>query len=416
MLVAKLGAKCARCAAASVGLALGLGAGIPGAHAAGILDAPCTTPGQKLIVTDYQGAAIASNGRGHGMAAFVRGKDAAAVDTDYLMLVWSKDSGKGDGGISFYNWDTRHRPGAHRHCGSSSPTPSSARRTARRSPRCSPTTGGPGCCRPPTASRSTTWTASRHPCWSRINWSRAPPTPTTAAAPSGFWRSRPLHLRGAGGRGSEDLQVHRPGRPHQDRLAEHLQHQLLRPSGQPGLGAGQSHRRRRGAGQLRRDRRGHQQPRRPGQQADLQARHQPADPQRLWLDAQRQHPLRRHQAARQQPAVGPGDLRARSRRAGPCSRGRRSPASARPGSYVATQDDYAFVGLSSCVHKVKRDTKGTTSASDDSWAKVSPPPPGVCRRRPPGRSGSSAPTVDFPTPMRQRASSSATTTTPRPAA
>ena len=57
MLVAKLGAKCARCAAASVGLALGLGAGIPGAHAAGILDAPCTTLGQKLIVTDYQGAA-----------------------------------------------------------------------------------------------------------------------------------------------------------------------------------------------------------------------------------------------------------------------------------------------------------------------------------------------------------------------
>ena len=104
MLVAKLGAKCARCAAASVGLALGLGAGIPGAHTAGILDAPCTTLGQKLIVTDYQGAAIASNGRGHGMAAFVRGKDAAAVDTDYLMLVWSKDSGKGDGGISFFNW------------------------------------------------------------------------------------------------------------------------------------------------------------------------------------------------------------------------------------------------------------------------------------------------------------------------
>ena len=71
MLVAKLGARCARCAAASMGLALGLGAGIPGAHAAGILDAPCTTLGQKLIVTDYQGAAIASNGRGHGMAAFV---------------------------------------------------------------------------------------------------------------------------------------------------------------------------------------------------------------------------------------------------------------------------------------------------------------------------------------------------------
>ena len=63
MLVAKLGAMCARGVAASVGLALGLGAGMPAAHAAGILDAPCT-PGQKLIVKDYQGAAIASNGRG----------------------------------------------------------------------------------------------------------------------------------------------------------------------------------------------------------------------------------------------------------------------------------------------------------------------------------------------------------------
>ena len=86
MLVAKVGAICARGVAAIVGLALGLGAGMPAAHAAGILDAPCT-PGQKLIVKDYQGATIASNGRGHGMAAFVRGKDAAAVDTDYLMLV-----------------------------------------------------------------------------------------------------------------------------------------------------------------------------------------------------------------------------------------------------------------------------------------------------------------------------------------
>ena len=38
------------------------------------------------------------------MAAFVRGKNAANIDSDYLMLVWSMDSGKGDGGISFWNW------------------------------------------------------------------------------------------------------------------------------------------------------------------------------------------------------------------------------------------------------------------------------------------------------------------------
>ena len=103
MLVAKVGAICARGVAAIVGLALGLGAGMPAAHAAGILDAPCK-PGQKLIVKDYQGATIASNGR--GMAAFARGKDAAAVNTDYLMLVWSKNSGRSEGGITFYNWGT----------------------------------------------------------------------------------------------------------------------------------------------------------------------------------------------------------------------------------------------------------------------------------------------------------------------
>lgn len=81
-------------------LAVLLGVSAP-AGAAGILDASCSTPGQKHIVTDFQG----SSGRGHGMAAFVRGKDGSGADTDYMMLVWSKDSGKGEGGISFYDWD-----------------------------------------------------------------------------------------------------------------------------------------------------------------------------------------------------------------------------------------------------------------------------------------------------------------------
>ena len=84
------------------GSAVGLGStGSMGAQ--GILDAVCT-PGQKVIVTDYQGPGT-TNGRGHDMAAFVRGKNAAGVDTDYMMLVWSMDSGKGQGGISFWNWD-----------------------------------------------------------------------------------------------------------------------------------------------------------------------------------------------------------------------------------------------------------------------------------------------------------------------
>ena len=44
-------------------------------------------------------------GRGHAMAAFVRGRNAAGADSDYMMLVWSTDGGKGEGGISFYDWD-----------------------------------------------------------------------------------------------------------------------------------------------------------------------------------------------------------------------------------------------------------------------------------------------------------------------
>lgn len=90
---------------AAVGAALWLGIAAPTVQAQGLLDAACT-PGQKVIVTDYQGAPSSTNGRGHDMAAFVRGKDGGGIDRDYLMLVWSKDSGQGAGGISFYNWDT----------------------------------------------------------------------------------------------------------------------------------------------------------------------------------------------------------------------------------------------------------------------------------------------------------------------
>lgn len=74
------------------------------APAEGLLDAACA-PGQKLIVRDYKDHPANRTARGHDMAAFVRGKNGAGVDSDHLMLVWSQDSGKGDGGISFYNWD-----------------------------------------------------------------------------------------------------------------------------------------------------------------------------------------------------------------------------------------------------------------------------------------------------------------------
>lgn len=89
---------------AATGVTLWLWVTVPALHAQGLLDASCT-PGQKVIVTDYQGVPNPTNGRGHDMAAFVRGRDAGGIDRDHLMLVWSKDSGRGDGGISFYNWD-----------------------------------------------------------------------------------------------------------------------------------------------------------------------------------------------------------------------------------------------------------------------------------------------------------------------
>ena len=77
----------------------------PQAHAQGLLDAACTV-GSKFPIVDYQDYPTNSVGRGHNMAAFLRGKDASNADKDYMMLVWSRDSGKGEGGISFWNWDT----------------------------------------------------------------------------------------------------------------------------------------------------------------------------------------------------------------------------------------------------------------------------------------------------------------------
>ena len=75
------------------------------ANGAGILDAPCAPLGSKYILSDYKNAPPTRSARGHDMAAFVRGKNAPTMQTsDYMMLVWSMDSGKGDGGISFWNW------------------------------------------------------------------------------------------------------------------------------------------------------------------------------------------------------------------------------------------------------------------------------------------------------------------------
>src|SRR3954470_301233 len=76
---------------------------VPRASAQGQLDASCPV-GARFTIKDYK-TLPSTDGRGHNMAGFVRGKDAAGVDRDYMMLVWSRDSGKGDGGISFWSWD-----------------------------------------------------------------------------------------------------------------------------------------------------------------------------------------------------------------------------------------------------------------------------------------------------------------------
>jgi hypothetical protein len=101
-------------------------------HGEGILNASCT-PGSRFVIKDYKDYPANRIGRGHDMAAFLRGKNASGIDQNYMMLVWTMDSGKGDGGISFWNceqpsaWSMptlrRHFP--HRIC---------ARHTARRSP------------------------------------------------------------------------------------------------------------------------------------------------------------------------------------------------------------------------------------------------------------------------------------------
>src|SRR4051794_41757361 len=78
--------------------------GRAGARAGGILDAACT-PGSKFIIKDYADKPANTQPRGHDMAAFVKAKNAAGVDTEDMFLVWSVDSGKPGGRFGFWSWD-----------------------------------------------------------------------------------------------------------------------------------------------------------------------------------------------------------------------------------------------------------------------------------------------------------------------
>jgi hypothetical protein len=69
-----------------------------------LLNASCTL-GDKVVIKDFKDYPANTIGRGHAMAGFLTGKNNLGVDRNYMMLVWSRDSGRDDGGISFWNWD-----------------------------------------------------------------------------------------------------------------------------------------------------------------------------------------------------------------------------------------------------------------------------------------------------------------------
>ncbi len=320
--------RCARSLSLGAALALGVAALSP-AGAAGILDAACGSLDQKQMVTDYKGAPGPTSGRGHGVAAFVRGKDAAQVDTDYLMLVWSKDSGQGDGGISFWNWNSPSSwadpPKLKFKLTDPKLREAHSTPVTNMFPANSPTTVRRTwvAAAPPTVSPSTIWTSDRG---TRAGQERrGPPArrpPTTAAAPSGSspWRL-PTSTWPRPARGSRSTSS--PTRPMPASSSCRIPTQkLVRSPREPGVGARQPHRGRCRAGQLRRHHRGHQQPGRAGDPEAVQSPIEPAHPQRLWLDAQRQHPLRRGQAAGQSggradhPRARPGNLAAQGQEGG----------------------------------------------------------------------------------------------------
>ena len=92
----------ARAAAALLATALG-GVMPTTALAVGLLDASCS-PGSKQIITDHKDEA-GRIGRGHAMAAFLEAKGPLGNNSEHMLLAWSQDGGKGDGGFSFYTWN-----------------------------------------------------------------------------------------------------------------------------------------------------------------------------------------------------------------------------------------------------------------------------------------------------------------------
>ena len=365
------------------------------ARAAGILDAACT-PGQGPIVTDFQGAPGPTTGRGHGMAAFVRGKDAAQVDTDYLMLVWSKDSGQGDGGISFWNWDSPSSWG--------SPPKLRYKLTdpQLREAHVTPVTNM-------FANDWRTWVLQATNGFSVYNLDSVaapvlvkntlvPGATQTDYSGGAVWflalAAPYLYVAEA----DEGLKIYKFTDP-----ADASKLMLLSSYDKDWFGHRVNQvwvRGNRIVVAAVQDNYG-------VTIADISNPVELANPKLYNL--QSSPPIRNaygwtlngnalYAASKLQGSLAAGltvheldpeslELKPKKEVTGQCS----------SGGYAAAQDDNVFVGLSSCVHKFKRDTKGTTTTSDDGWSKVSPP----ASPNPPGAwtIGIVGADNDFPTPF-----------------
>ena len=99
----------------------------------------------------------------------------------------------------------------------------------------------------------------------------------------------------------------------------------------------------------------------------------PADPQRLWLDAERQQALCRAPRRRGKRSPGARPSTSWTRRPGSCGPNKEVAGQCSSGGLRGQPGHDAFIGLSNCVHRIGRDTRDTPSPSDDSLrCRISP--------------------------------------------
>jgi hypothetical protein len=381
----------ARSAAAVLALTIGLGAPV---SAAGLLDASCSAAGQKHIVTDVQGG----SGRGHAMAAFVRGKDAAGADSDYMMLVWSVDGGAGNGGLSFYDWDQAAG-------WLDPPTLRFKLADARlREAHSTPVTNM-------FANDWRTWVLQATNGFSvydldsvaapRLVRNRVVPD----AQPSGYNGGAIWFLALAApylyvAQADEGLRIYKftnPANPSQIALQRtydtdffgHRVNQVWVRGNRIVVAAVEKH-----FGLTIADISD------PLTLAGKVRYGQGSTPPIRDVYSWTLNGTSLYAATKAQDAIPPGmavyefdpaswALQSKKEVAGECS----------TGAYVALQDDNVLIGLSTCVHKIRRDTKGSADPSDDSFARVSPPPPNVTPPPPPWTIGIAGADHDFTTPF-----------------